>query len=39
MTAAVIFYAFIALMLYASIMGTISHKPKPKPKHPHHTQE
>ena len=37
MTAAVILYAFMALMIYVSIMGTISHKPKRK--HPRHTPE
>ena len=39
MTAAVILYAFMAVMLFAGIMGTISHKPKPKPKPSHHTQD
>ena len=50
MTAAVILYAYFALMLYVGIMGAISHKPKPKRKPdptagcaaastPHHTQE
>ena len=38
MTAAIILYAFCAFMLYVGIMGAISHN-KPKPKHPHHTQE
>lgn len=37
MTAAVILYAFMALMLYASIMGTV--RRGPKRKHPPHTQE
>ena len=40
MTAAIILYAFIAVMLYVGIMGAISHKPKPKRRFdPHHTQD
>jgi len=39
MTAAVICYAFFALMLYAGIINTLRRpKPKPKPKPSHHTQ-
>ena len=39
MTAVVIFYAFIALMLYAGIINTLRRpKPKPKPKPSHPTQ-
>lgn len=36
MTAAVILYAFMAVMLYASIMGAFR---RPKRKHPPHAQE
>ena len=32
MTAAVILYAFMAVMLYVGIMGTIRRGPKRKPK-------
>ena len=40
MTAAIILYAFFAVMFWAGIMGAISHKPKPKRRFdPHHTQE
>ncbi len=38
MTAVVICYAFIAVILYAGIMNTLR-RPKPKRKHPPHTQE
>ena len=37
MTAAVILYAFMAVMLYVGIMGALR-RPKPKPKPSHHTQ-
>ena len=37
MTAAVILYAFMAVMLYAGIMGALHRGPKRK--HPPHTQE
>ncbi|MCY3791467.1 MAG: hypothetical protein OXH63_22055 [Gemmatimonadetes bacterium] len=40
MTAVVICYAFMALMLYAGIINTLRRpKPKPKPKPSHPTQE
>ena len=41
MTAVVICYVFLAVMLYAGIMSTLRRpkpKPKPKPKPSHHTQ-
>ena len=37
MTAAVILYAFMAVMLYAGIINTLR-RPKRRPKPSHHTQ-